>query len=680
MEAVTNAMYAVGLGNEYVQYTLSDFDSDFTAFCEPPAMVSFTNYSVNGTSFIWDFGDGQTSTDVAPDHTYTSMGTYTVSLIADGGVCGSDTMEMTDFVSVDPVNPCLYLMPSSGSDQTTNCSGTLFDSGGDSEYLNNNSSTFTIEPMGASVISLNFEYLSYELAWDTLFIYDGPDVNSPLIGSYTGDTLPGGGQIITSGGAITFREQTDQAVTASGFEVNWQCSYPENPPVADFEVDNDSSCTGIFAFTDLSYNGPTSWLWDFGDGNTSTDQNPEHIYSIDGDFTISLIAGNDYGTDTVEFQNIIHVNLPDNPVVQDTTVCGFGEYTISAQANGEEIYWYANETSDVVLGIGETFNTPFISTSTDYYAQSVVMSDPEFTAKPDNSGGGGYFGNVSYIHYLVFDCYTPFELKSVKVYADGAGDRHIALRDANENIIQEVTVFVPSGESRVDLNFTVPVGLNLQLVGLESPDLFRNNAGINYPYEVPGVLSIKYSSADTDPYNYYYYFYDWEIQEEPCVSAREPLNISVVDVNPGFNGMVINTFEPDTIVLDAGAGYDSYLWQDGSTDQSFNVADFGWHYIEVSSGTCSGIDSVLIDNQVSVSSMDMNNVLVYPNPTSGEFFVKLVHTENYKTLKVYNALGELVFMQNKPEDMNRINLKNSGLYILQLSTGKEQYQHKIIVQ
>jgi len=49
-------------------------------------------------------------------------------------------------------------------------------------------------------------------------------------------------------------------------------------------------------FTDLSAGSPTSWLWDFGDGNTSTAQNPQHTYSSAGTYTVNLTATNEYGS------------------------------------------------------------------------------------------------------------------------------------------------------------------------------------------------------------------------------------------------------------------------------------------------------------------------------------------------------------------------------------------------
>ncbi len=54
---------------------------------------------------------------------------------------------------------------------------------------------------------------------------------------------------------------------------------------------------GSVLFTDLSTNDPTGWSWDFGDGNSSDEQNPEHTYAESGTYTVCLTASNGAGSD-----------------------------------------------------------------------------------------------------------------------------------------------------------------------------------------------------------------------------------------------------------------------------------------------------------------------------------------------------------------------------------------------
>ncbi|MFH0893326.1 MAG: PKD domain-containing protein [Bacteroidota bacterium] len=77
------------------------FSASATTVHLPSANVVFTNASTNATSFLWNFGDGTTSTDQDPWHTYTTTGLFTVTLIAYNAQCGNDTLVMTDYIFVD---------------------------------------------------------------------------------------------------------------------------------------------------------------------------------------------------------------------------------------------------------------------------------------------------------------------------------------------------------------------------------------------------------------------------------------------------------------------------------------------------------------------------------------------------------------------------------------------------
>ena len=73
-----------------------------------------------------------------------------------------------------------------------------------------------------------------------------------------------------------------------------------DPVSAEFSADTSSSCTGsAISFVDSNMACKSSWLWDFGDGNTDTSESPLHVYSDTGKYTVSLIVSNDCGSDTV---------------------------------------------------------------------------------------------------------------------------------------------------------------------------------------------------------------------------------------------------------------------------------------------------------------------------------------------------------------------------------------------
>ncbi len=91
-----------------------------------------------------------------------------------------------------------------------------------------------------------------------------------------------------------------------------------NSPVAAFAVSTNSvTLGGTVSFTDQSTNSPISWSWDFGDGHTSTVQNPSNKFETEGSYTVSLTATNADGSDTETKSDIILVTAPVGEMVTD---------------------------------------------------------------------------------------------------------------------------------------------------------------------------------------------------------------------------------------------------------------------------------------------------------------------------------------------------------------------------
>ncbi|OWY22478.1 PKD domain-containing protein [Sphingobacteriales bacterium UPWRP_1] len=303
-------------------------------------IVYFYDQSLNNpTSWSWDFGDGNTAGIQNPIHSYAQSGTYTVTLEACNDL-GCDESVYTNLITVDFAS--VYCdttdMPFSGIQPVTNCHGVLRDSGGDQNYLGGSNGIVTIEPTGATQIILNFSEFNFinnfEFS-DQLLIYDGPDVNSPILGIYTGTDLPNGGTVTSTGGAITIQEFTYGWLgTASGFVATWDCVIIDSPPVPSFSYEVTDACLGTVEFTDESGNYPAEWHWDFTDGGTSDEQDPIHSFQQSGTFGVTLtscnIAGCNSVTLPVTLSGVLFVNFTVPQYIQINSPVMFNDNTANA--------------------------------------------------------------------------------------------------------------------------------------------------------------------------------------------------------------------------------------------------------------------------------------------------------------------------------------------------------------
>lgn len=139
----------------------------------------------------------------------------------------------------------------------TAASGNFFDSGGSgNDYLDDERLIWTIAPVNASSVTISFSNFATESSWDYLFIYDGADINAPLIGYYNGSGSPG--TITSSGGSLTFEFRSDCATAASGWSASWTSTI------------NSSSSDIVAPSTAVSVNG-TWQTADFQAGFSESD-------------------------------------------------------------------------------------------------------------------------------------------------------------------------------------------------------------------------------------------------------------------------------------------------------------------------------------------------------------------------------------------------------------------------
>jgi Zn-dependent metalloprotease len=686
----TNAFYAIGIGTAYIPGVISDFSAPVTQFCAAPATVAFSNLSNNGLSFLWDFGNGITSTAVSPTYTYQNMGNYTVTLYVNGGSCGSDTLVKTNYISISSQNPCVYNVPQTGTLTKTECQGFLMDSGGSGDYQNNTDGRFIISPSGAMSVTLNFQMFDFEAGFDYLYVYDGPGITSPLIGKYDGTNLPNGGTITSTGGSVTLRQTTDQGLVRPGFVVGWVCNFPTAAPVANFTVSDTVSCDGSILFMDVSTNGPNNWLWDFGDGTTASTKIVNHTYQQSGIYTVKLVSTNAFGSDTIMKTNVVKVEIP-WPDVASQAVCVSGVVNLFNTDSTTITKWYSSQTGATPIFTGWNFQTPLIQQSTTYWVEELVEKPVLTGGKLNNTGGGGYFTS-STKHYLVFDAARPFILKSVLVYAGSAGNRTIELQNSTGSVIKTITVSLTQGMNTVNLNFDVPGGSGLRLAGPAAPDLYRNDAGCSYPYLIGDIVTITGSSATTNPTGYYYFFYQWKIMDYPCISPRVPVNVFVSDTPPVADFTYIIQ-AADVTFTDATSypGVTQWSFGDGVTSTVINpvhtYSALGNYPVQLKVNNGCGIDSVL--KTVAITSLGIHDastamtLKVYPNPSKGNFTLEIPQElqKLNPEIAMFDLMGRRVPADVLPLSGTSLSIsatgQPAGIYVLRLAWDKKALYLKV---
>ncbi|MDD4217166.1 MAG: PKD domain-containing protein, partial [Bacteroidales bacterium] len=579
------------------------------------ATVNFTDLTTNNPeTWSWTFEGGipATSTDQNPSVVYNTPGTYDVSLTSTNNN-GSVEETKSGYIIVTAPAPCTAGSTTQEYMYISNFTcNTINNDSGDSGYTDFTSiSTDLYIGQEYSFTVTNGNTYSYDqcLIWvdwncDGDFEDTGEQIYASAIGSsasYTGTfTVPA--TAIPSSVYVRIRIHYNRTGYTpnttpcgnSGFgeveDYMFNLIVPTVPPTANFTSDVTSTCTGIVQFTDASILADT-WEWSFGDGNTSTEQNPLHTYTANGTYTVSLYVENAYGNDTYSTTDMITVDMPVAPTTTGAEACGPATLTLNAAGSGT-LNWYDAATSGNLVTTGTEYTNTFENTTTLYVQSDIDNPITSNVGPSDNSiGNGGYFGNVSYIHGLIFDAYQDFTLVSVWTDASGTKDRVINLKDASDNIIATKTVNIPDGQSRITLNIDVPAGNNYTLECDGNAQLYRNSTGGSYPYTLTDILSIHYNTADDDAY--YYYFYDWEVVTyDYCNSARTPVTATIHDL-PTINLGTDTEQCGGTVTLDAGAGFSSYTWNGAAGLQTHNVSTTNTYTVVVEDANgCTATDNI----------------------------------------------------------------------------------------
>ena len=237
---------------------------------------------------------------------------------------------------------------------------------------------------------------------------------------------------------------------------------------------------------------------------------------------------------------IIHVEVlegAEEPMVDDVSIVA--PSTAILEATGEHPHWYETIDALTPLATGNQFETPVLSQTTLYYVADAKTYGGGSASAGMSEHQGSLFNGAGFNGQILFEVYETFVLKQVTVTTDTVNGipavRVIELLDAADNVVESLAIELPVGESIVDLNFTIEPGSyklttntanNQAVLGTISPRLARSDQEVQYPYEIPGVLSMTNSNYGT---GFYYYFFDWKIERSSklCFSERVPVTVNV---------------------------------------------------------------------------------------------------------------------------------------------------------
>jgi len=342
---------------------------------EWPLYVSFNNTTTGATSNFWEFGDGDTSTVKDAGHTYVGAGNYSVTLIAIGPG-GTNSVTQVNYITVtDPpapvvdftATPTIGLAPLDVSfvGLTTGGTNYNYDFGdGNSAPFKNTSHTYT----NSGTYSVTFSVIgpggTNSLSKPGLIVV----TNEPLpvvdfIGVPTTGLAPltvfftnltsgatnftwdfGGGQSSTN------KDPSNTYTNAGSFTVTLTATGPGGtksavysqyilvtnvPPAADFVAAPTKGFVPLTVyFTNLS-SGATGYTWQFGDGNTSTNDYPANTYTTVGSYAVTLAATGAGGTNTVT--RMAYILVSDPPLILPPVLSG-GDFTFSFETISEMTY------------------------------------------------------------------------------------------------------------------------------------------------------------------------------------------------------------------------------------------------------------------------------------------------------------------------------------------------------
>lgn len=609
-------------------------------------------------------------TNYLPSPNSTYMDSYYGSLLAAQDLYGNPSTEYTAVrnawyavgIGNDPNNSC------SGTISLTSSSGTFTDGSGTANYGNNSTCKWVIAPAGATQISLNFTAFNIEATWDLVRVYNGPDDTFPLLGTYSGNTLPTSISTTAGVGAMCIKFTTDTSNTFSGWSANYT------------SIITTPTCSGLTMLTT-----PTGTFSD-GSGSNNYTNNQQCLWYIAPPCATSVtLSFTSFNTEL----NYDGVAIYDS-LTATTPIAAFTGTSIPASVTsttGVMIVAFITDYSTLLQG----FNANYTSTGSSFCSGTTTLNSTDYGTISDGSGTNNYCNNSNCSWLIqppnatsVTLNFTAFNLEQastdgnsiydvVEVYDGTSSSARLLGKFTGNNIPQSVS----STGGSLFVKFTSDISGTYQ--GWSSNYTSTQNSYCNSSTST--LTSSSGTITDGSGVDKYANNTECSWLIQPANANSVTLNFTSFDTELNYDGVIVfnganssapvlgqytGTTLPPSVTSSGGSMYVVFL-----SDEALRSNGWSANYTS----------TVLDNNEFEL----IDGIKIYPNPTStnpnnGLFSINMPLGKTY-SLIVYDIQGKKIYEEksiNTEQKSIDLTKNSSGIYLLNFTIDGKSFNKKIV--